>query len=83
MALIATADGQVHRGMVVHEAADRLILQAGATPTVRVAGDQTVGRRDAPGSLMPAGLLDKLSDREIADLHAFPRSQGAPDAPPR
>jgi hypothetical protein len=65
--------------MVVYEATDSLILQAGATSTVRLAGDQIVSRRDAPGSLMPAGLLDKLSDREIADLDAFLRSQGAPD----
>jgi putative membrane-bound dehydrogenase-like protein len=79
MALVATADGQVYQGMVVYEAVDGVILQTGATSTARLAGDQIVSRRDAPGSLMPAGLLDKLSDREIADLYAYLRSLGAPD----
>ncbi len=60
--LVATADGQVYQGMVAYEAVDSLILQTGATTTVRLAGDQIVSRRDAPGSLMPTGLLDKLSD---------------------
>ena len=78
-ALVAMADGQVYQGMVVYEAVDSVILQTGATSTVRLAGDQIVSRRDAPGSLMPAGLLDKLSDGEIADLYAYLKSLGAPD----
>jgi putative heme-binding domain-containing protein len=69
--LVATADGQVYQGMVVYEAVDSLILQTGATTTVRLAGNQIESRRDAPGSLMPTGLLDRLSDREIADLYAY------------
>ena len=78
-ALVATADGQVYQGMIVYEAVDGLILQTGATATVRLAGDQIVGRRDAPGSIMPAGLLDKLPDREIADLYAYLKSLTASD----
>jgi putative membrane-bound dehydrogenase-like protein len=74
--LVATADGQVYQGMIVYEAVDGVILQTGATSTIRLAGDQIAARRDAPGSLMPAGLLDKLSDREIADLYAFLKSLG-------
>ena len=73
-ALVATADGQVYQGMVAYEAVDGLILQTGATSTVRLAGDQIVSRRDAPGSLMPAGLLDKLPDGAIADLYAYLKS---------
>ena len=46
-ALVATADGQVYQGMVAYEAVDSLILQTGATSTVRLAGDQIVSRRDA------------------------------------
>jgi putative heme-binding domain-containing protein len=78
-AVVATADGQVYQGMIVYEAVDSVILQAGATSTVRLAGDQIVARRDAPGSIMPAGLLEKLSDGEIADIDAYLRSLGAPD----
>ncbi len=79
-ALVATADGQVYQGMVVYEAVDSVILQTGATSTVRLAGDQIVSRRDAPGSLMPTGLLDKLSDGEIADLYVYLKSLGAPES---
>ena len=74
--LVETADGQVHRGMIVYEAVDGLILQTGATSTIRLAGDQVVTRRDAPGSLMPDGLLDPLTDAEVADLHAYLKSLG-------
>jgi putative heme-binding domain-containing protein len=79
-ALVATADGQVYQGMVVYEAVDGVILQTGATSTVRLAGDQIVTRRDAPGSLMPSGLLEKLSDGDIAHLYAYLKSLGAPDS---
>ena len=78
-ALVATADGQVYQGMVVYEAVDSVILQTGATSTVRLAGDQIVSRRDAPGSIMPAGLLERLTDREIADLYSYMKSLGAPE----
>ena len=74
--LVELADGQVHRGMVVYEAADGLIVQTGAASTVRLASDEVVARRDAPGSLMPDGLLDPLSDREVADLFAYLASLG-------
>jgi putative membrane-bound dehydrogenase-like protein len=77
--LVATTDGQVYQGMVAYEAVDSLILQTGATSTVRLAGDQIVSRRDAPGSLMPTGLLERLSDAEIADMYAYLKSLGAPD----
>jgi putative membrane-bound dehydrogenase-like protein len=81
--LVATVDGQVYQGMVVYEAVDSLILQTGATTTVRLAGDQIESRRDAPGSLMPTGLLDPLSDRDIADLYAYLKTLGTADGGPR
>ena len=37
----------------------------------RIAGGQIESRSVTETSLMPAGLLDKLSDREIADLLAY------------
>ena len=74
--LIATSDGQVYQGMIVYESADGLILQTGAATTARVAGSQVTARRPSPTSLMPVGLLDKLSDREIADLYAYLKGLG-------
>jgi len=70
---ITTSDGKAYIGMVVYEATDGVILQTGADTTVRVAGSAIESKRTLDTSLMPAGLLDKLSDRDIADLIAYLR----------
>jgi putative heme-binding domain-containing protein len=69
--LIATAAGKVYQGLVIYEAVDSLLLQTGPATTVRIPGDQIVARRYTSTSLMPAGLIDKLTDQEIADLYAY------------
>jgi putative membrane-bound dehydrogenase-like protein len=71
---IATADGKVHQGMLIYDAVDGVILQTGAATAVRLAGDQITVRRPGSISLMPAGLLDKLRDDDIADLYAYLKS---------
>ena len=72
--LVATADGKLYQGMIIYEAVDSLILQTGADSTIRITNNQVVERRVTPNSLMPAGLLDKLTEREIADLYAYLKS---------
>ncbi len=79
--LITTADGKVYQGLVVYEAVDGLLLQTGPAATVRIDPAQIVGRRFSPVSLMPAGLLDPLSDRDIADLYAYLKSLGTDPKP--
>jgi putative membrane-bound dehydrogenase-like protein len=74
---IETAEGKLYQGLVIYEATDGVILQTGAATTVRIAGDQIAARRVTPISLMPAGLLDALDDRAIADLYGYLRSLGA------
>ena len=74
--LVATADDKVYQGIVIYEAVDSLILQTGPAATVRLVHTQITTRRMTNTSLMPAGLLDNLSDREIADLYAYLRSLG-------
>jgi putative heme-binding domain-containing protein len=69
--LVATENGKVYQGLVVYEAVDSLLLQTGPAETVRIPVDQIATRRFTPTSIMPAGLLDKLSDLEIADLYAY------------
>jgi putative heme-binding domain-containing protein len=69
--LLATADGKLHQGSIIYEAVDGLILQTGPATTIRLAGDQIRNRRVLPQSLMPAGLIDKLTDGEIVDLWAY------------
>jgi putative heme-binding domain-containing protein len=75
--LIETADGKIYQGLIIYEAVDSLILQTGPATTVRVTNTQIVTRHVTDKSLMPAGLLDKLSDRDIADLYAYLKSIGA------
>ena len=72
---IATTDGKSYLGMIVYEATSGVMLQTGPDAVVRIAGEQIESQKLLETSLMPAGLLDKLTDREIADLVAYLRSQ--------
>ena len=45
--------------------------------SVSPAAAQIISRHLTETSLMPAGLLDKLSDREIIDLYAYLKTLGA------
>jgi putative heme-binding domain-containing protein len=75
--LVATAEDKVYQGIVIYEAVDSLLLQTGPATTVRVVNQQITARRVTETSLMPTGLLDKLTDREIADLYAYLKSLGS------
>jgi putative heme-binding domain-containing protein len=68
---IVTADGKVYQGLIIYEAVDSVLLQTGPATTQRLANPQISERRLTATSLMPAGLLDRLGDREIADLYAY------------
>jgi putative heme-binding domain-containing protein len=69
--LIGTADGKSYQGIIIYEAVDSLILQTGPDVTVRLTDPRIIERRVLQTSLMPAGLLDKFADRDIADLYAY------------
>jgi putative heme-binding domain-containing protein len=71
MTRVETLDGKHYQGVVIYDAVDSLILQTAATTTVRLAGSDVDSRRTVPTSLMPAGLLDRLADEDIADLYAY------------
>jgi putative heme-binding domain-containing protein len=75
---ITTTDDKVYVGMLVYEAQDGIILQTGIDTSVRVAGADIASKRPVEASLMPAGLLDKLTDAEVADLFAYLKSLDAP-----
>jgi putative heme-binding domain-containing protein len=78
---VTTAAGKVYQGMIIYEAVDSIILQTGPATTIRIANKQIAERRVTSLSLMPTGLIDKLSDRDIADLYAYLKSLGSP--PPK
>ena len=74
---VETAEGKIYQGLVVYDAPDSLILQTGPAVTVRLTGQQVASRRTTDVSLMPAGLLDPVADRDIADLLAYLKSLGS------
>ncbi len=76
--LIATDDGKVYQGLIVYEAVDSVLLQTGPTQTIRLTERQIRARRQTALSLMPVGLLEALSDRDLADLYAYLQSLTAP-----
>ncbi|MFO0847785.1 MAG: c-type cytochrome [Gemmataceae bacterium] len=78
----ATDDDRTFDGVVIYEATDGVILQTGPDTTVRLAGDRIVSRTSVARSLMPAGLLDPLTDRQIADLFAYLKALGDRPPPP-
>jgi putative heme-binding domain-containing protein len=69
-----TRDGQNFTGMISFESADGVILQTGATTTVRLSDQEIVSRQPSRLSLMPAGLLAGLQPQNLADLHAYLKS---------
>jgi putative heme-binding domain-containing protein len=76
--LLTTSAGKTYQGLIVYEATDSLILQTGPATTIRLTNAQITDRRITTQSLMPAGLLDRLTDLEIADLYGYLKTLGKP-----
>jgi putative heme-binding domain-containing protein len=72
--LLTTSAGKTYQGLIVYEATDSVILQAGPSTTIRLTNAQITERHLTAQSLMPAGLLDRMSDGEIADLYVYLKS---------
>jgi putative heme-binding domain-containing protein len=71
---LTTANGKTYQGIIAYEAVDSILLLTGPGQSVRLAHKQITERRMSATSLMPAGLIDRLTDREIADLYAYLKS---------
>ncbi len=69
--LVELTDGRTVSGLIAFESADGLIVQTGATTTVRVANSDIAARRPGKESLMPSGLLDGFSPSDLADLYGY------------
>jgi len=76
--LLTTSNGKTYQGLIVYEAVDSLILQTGPATTVRLTNAQISERRITTQSLMPAGLVDRLTDQEIADLYGYLKGLSGP-----
>lgn len=66
-----TTDDRVFEGVVIYEAADGVLLQTGADGVVRLSGKEIESKMPGNLSLMPAGLLDPLTAKELADLFTY------------
>jgi putative heme-binding domain-containing protein len=71
---MTTAAGKIYQGIIAYEAVDSVLLLTGPGQSVRIAHKQISERRLTAMSLMPAGLLDRLGDGEIANLYAYLKS---------
>jgi putative membrane-bound dehydrogenase-like protein len=75
-----TRGGQ-YTGIVAFESADGVIVQTGATTTVRLGTDEILSRRPSTLSLMPGGLLEGLNTTQLADLYQYLKSLPASMTP--
>ena len=69
--LFETRDGRILSGLVAFESADGVILQTGATTTVRIGTPEMAARRASDRSIMPEGLLQDLKPGDLADLYRY------------
>ncbi|MGE3804235.1 MAG: HEAT repeat domain-containing protein, partial [Gemmataceae bacterium] len=79
--IIETNAGKIHTGLILDEAGDAVKLienpLAKAAPIVIKKSD-IASRTKSPTSIMPKGLLDKLTQEEILDLVAYVLAKGDP-----
>jgi putative heme-binding domain-containing protein len=82
--LIETDAGQIITGLVIEETPSTIkVIEnplAKSEPRV-LKTSEIVARQKSPASIMPKGLLDKLSREEILDLVAYVLAQGKPEHP--
>ncbi len=80
--LFALDSGQVMTAMVLEETGDAYTVVenplAKSKPVV-ISKDEIVDKKESPKSIMPEGLLNKLTREEILDLAAFVLSGGNKD----
>jgi hypothetical protein len=81
---VQTADGKVVSGRIVSESPEKIIVVTDpedATKFVEVSRENIEEILPATESLMPKGLLDQLSEREVLDLLAYTLSRDNQNAP--
>lgn len=80
--IVQTVDGKVVTGRIVAEFPDRIVVVTDpedATKFVEVAREEIEELLPATQSLMPAGLLNTLSEEEVLDLLAYTLSRDKPN----
>ncbi|HTG43565.1 MAG TPA: PVC-type heme-binding CxxCH protein, partial [Verrucomicrobiae bacterium] len=75
--MIETKDEQEMAGVLLRETGEQLILRDASNREISVP-KSTISKRTIGGSIMPAGLIDALSEQEQADLYRFISELGKP-----
>jgi putative heme-binding domain-containing protein len=68
---LTTKDGRSFNGLIRKDTPDEVVLVVTADQEVRLARDEVAGLEPSAVSIMPAGLDQQLTPRELADLVAF------------
>lgn len=76
MVLVTTRDGRTFSGNVIAETDRQLTLRVVGRDNVVVSKSDIQSREATAVSMMPTGLFDSLTDREVLDLVAFLRTTG-------
>ena len=76
MVLVTTRDGRTFSGNVVAETDRQLTLRVVGRDTAIISKSDIQSREATAVSMMPPGLFDSLTDREVVDLVAFLRTTG-------
>jgi putative heme-binding domain-containing protein len=74
MVVVGTRDGRTISGNVAAETDRQLTLRVAGRDAVPVSKSDIVSRETTAVSMMPPGLFDALSDREVLDLVAYLRT---------
>ncbi len=72
--LVHTTDGRVFNGVLRKDAPEEIILATGANEEVRLPREDLERMEPSKVSIMPAGLDQQLTPKELADLVAFLRA---------
>lgn len=76
--MVVTTAGQVHHGLLIYESPEATLLQTGPDTTLRFGREEVQAMLPGRRSLMPDGLLNDLSDGDLADLYAYLKTLAKP-----
>ena len=76
LVLVTTRDGRTYSGNVVSETDRQLTMRVVGRDNAIISKSDIQSREATSVSMMPTGLFDSLTDREVLDLAAFLRSTG-------
>jgi putative heme-binding domain-containing protein len=68
---VETQKGQVYNGLIVEETTDRLVLKNAEGERIVLPAKEVASKTALQVSLMPEGLVQYLSDKELVDLLAY------------